>query len=518
MAGQIKSLVKKIFSSDKGSDSFSIYSEKALNNAWYLTDYLPDPDKIVQKLGGRKYLKTLLEDDEISSAVEVRKAAALSTPWKIDGGDTNVNGFITDEITKNVNQIMKDSFMAILLGYNVLEQVWAQSDSGIILAKIQAKPLDWFIPGQNGLAKFKESIGRDAIEYPQEKFLLIQNDPSFENPYGEAVLSRVFYPYKFRCAGWQFWADALQKFAVPFLHGKTNSQEVNGKSTVEQLALMLDSAKRGSAIATDKDTEISILGGNLASGVFSEFDTAVNDRIRRKILGQNLTSAASGESLAIGKVHNEVRDDIRRFDILLLASAVQKIINNYFTLNQFKGEIPKFTLQDNKGLESERADRDAVLSYKCGVTFTEKYMLDRYDFNEGDIKISDKVPNSGGAGSPPLSFKYAPPSKGKSACPSCGISHEGVHYKFIARDKLPDNQQKVEELADDAIHASPKGGVVRPEVILAAVRSARSQDDLRKKLLLLIGDNNEKFEESFTKALYSATLMGFLSNRRDLDK
>jgi hypothetical protein len=93
------------------------------------------------------------------------------------------------------------------------------------------------------------------------------------------------------------------------------------------------------------------------------------------VLGQTLTSSIGkgGGSFAAAKVHNEVREDKRRADVRMISGTGQRLVDALWELNGFPGEPPEFCMQDDVGLEQERADRDAVL-VDLGVRFTPEYV------------------------------------------------------------------------------------------------------------------------------------------------
>ena len=55
------------------------------------------------------------------------------------------------------------------------------------------------------------------------KFMLTRHRESHKQPFGEALLSRVYWPWYFRHNGWQFWGQFLERFGTPLLLGKVSS-------------------------------------------------------------------------------------------------------------------------------------------------------------------------------------------------------------------------------------------------------------------------------------------------------
>jgi phage gp29-like protein len=479
----------------KKLDSNTLYNEVALREAFYLIQYLPDPDKVIREMGGRKNLKELLQDDEIYAAVTTRKAAAVSTPWTITGGSDEVNQEITKILKPHTDRIFKDAWMAVLYGYSVLEPVYHVDPNigAVSLLKCQSKPFHWFKPQDNGGVVFRPHGFGEGIEFDKGKFVLVVNEPSFENPFGEALLSRVFYAYKFRCCGWQYWVESLERFAFPFLHGKTENLTLpDGKSSVQAMASSLDKARRGSSIVTDKNSEVELLQASANSSTFKDFEQSVNKRIQKVILGQTMTTdVGSTGALATAKVHDSVRDDRRRSDIKLITDAVQQIIDTLFYLNDFSGDIPQFEMRDDESLNMERVERDKGL-YTIGVRFTPDYIKNNYNVDDQEFTVTEETT--------PVPFGQ--------------FSDKGSEEKKFVDNrpkKYTRNQEVLEDLKENTIKESGETSVVSEEEILAIVKSSRSPEDLVDRLSIYVGADSKEFEELLTKAQYSAKLMGYFN-------
>jgi len=60
---------------------------------------------------------------------------------------------------------------------------------------------------------------KELTELPKYKFLLSRHQPTFDNPYGEKVLQRCYWPVKLKQSTVESWVDLIAKFGVPYLIG-----------------------------------------------------------------------------------------------------------------------------------------------------------------------------------------------------------------------------------------------------------------------------------------------------------
>jgi phage gp29-like protein len=244
---------------------------------------------------------------------------------------------------------------------------------------------------------------------------------------------------------------------------------------------------------TGADEEITTINAN-ASGEFEKMNMALNETIQRVVLGQTLTSSIGkgGGSYAAAKVQNEVRDDKRRADVRMIVRTIQSLVDALWELNAFTGDPPRFELQDDVGLEKDRADRDAILADKLGVRFTPDYFTERYDLNEDDFTIVDPKP----AVAPPIA---APPN---------GADAPALSALLSGSPRFTPEQQVIERGIAEVLGNLPS--VIADAEIKAAIRLATSPQDLHERLLVILdGAESPEFQRTFEKALFVADVLGY---------
>ncbi len=82
---------------------------------------------------------------------------------------------------------------AVLFGFQPIEIIWKPQGNLILPFEIKAKPAEWFVFDDENNLKLKTKDNFKGELLPDKKFLCPQYNPSYQNPYGERTLSRIFW-------------------------------------------------------------------------------------------------------------------------------------------------------------------------------------------------------------------------------------------------------------------------------------------------------------------------------------
>ena len=445
----------------------------------------PDIDQRLRDLGITRYdLKKLEGDDEIMAACETRQNAMISTPWHLEPGTGRAVSFVWDQLTPHIESILRCAWRAVPYGYSVAEAVYQQIDGGRIgLAHYIEKPFEWFYPEIDGSLLYQSDVQGMVSVDTQFKFFATIRGQTYEQPYGEALFSRLYSPWFFRTHGWRYWMQFLERIGIPFLLGKTVGD-------TGEMANALQGLVRGGSIAVGTDENVELLASTTTGDQFDRFEDRVSRRIQKLILGQTGTTelGATGSYAAV-RVQNEVRDDRRKSDIRMASRTVNRLIAALWTLNQFNGKPPEFIMEDDTGLQAERADRD-LKHYQAGIRHTEQYLLRTYDYEPGDFTIAEDAPPE-----PDVPQQGQPPK------------FAAMKFAAVSGPFTPE-QMAVEALGDAAVAAGVQP--VPDDAIQSAIRAARSPEDLERRLaVVLAGQTSDEFRRQLERALFAADVMGY---------
>jgi phage gp29-like protein len=204
--------------------SDEIATRKRSLNFYSLSSYLPDPDSVLRKQGKDiRVYKDLLCDSHIFACVLSRKSGVLSLEWEIKNGTDKTE--LTEKLETllkkiDIYRLINDILDCTLFGFQPIEIIWGKVDNLILPVELKAKPPEWFCFDDENQLKFRTKEHYYGEELPPKKFLCPQSNPSYENPYGERTLSRVFWPATFKKGGLKFWVIFTEKYGIPHLVGK----------------------------------------------------------------------------------------------------------------------------------------------------------------------------------------------------------------------------------------------------------------------------------------------------------
>lgn len=364
-----------------------LQSEIAVSRMVSFVTSVPDPDELLKKIGIKRYqLKQLELDDEISQCIDTRREAVVATPWRIEPNQSRVGKFITSVLEPHVEDLKRGVIEARFYGYSVMEIIYEQIQKGIGIKRLSLKPLEWFAPKQDkSLVFFPDdgSGGMEGIPCDPVKFLLTVCNGSYNNPYGESILSRLWFPVTWRRESWQMWLQFLETFGEPIILGMVRDYQAFVEAMVAQG--VRSTVAWESVSGDDKAQAITAS----TPGEFERLENAILRRIQKLILGQTLTSdVGSNGSYAVAAIHNEVRNDKRRADMRMVQTTGQQLVNNLCLINGIK-DVPKFVMADDSGLETARAQRDSILApilKISGLQLKREYFERNYDYTSEDIE------------------------------------------------------------------------------------------------------------------------------------
>ncbi len=476
--------------SKKALSNGSLYSQEAVSQFYKFSKQI-DLDETLRKAGIKRHrLAILLDDDEISQAVETRVDALLATPFRFEPSDTPEAILLMQEIKEWFAEIATGSINALLFGYSVLEAVYDQADDGQIgLNWIGEKPMEWFEPKNDGRLIYRQDGAGKESEVDQIfKFFMTRRKATYKQPYGKALLTVVYWLDFFRRNGFKFWAKFLERFGTPILLGKVSGEE----NTCDDMNQALLNAHAQSVISIDAEDDVQILSatssGN-AGASFETFNNTIIRQIQKVILGQTLTSGTDGTgSRALGEVHDNVRKDKLNADIRLVTPTFQAIVNALCALNGW-GKHEIILGEKSKQLNKDQAERDVQLK-NAGAVFTTQYFIREYGLQEGDL--AESLPSL----TPQPQFKVLP----------------NRPFSFAASvKKFSPDQQEIEELTDE------QGSIqlLSQAEVNELVQKSHSPQELAFNLMQLIpGASESTFTANLDQALYAADVYGYVSAKR----
>jgi len=363
-------------------------------------DVLPNPDKILRDANQtiEEYSK-FKYDAHVYACIQSRKSAVLSLEWQInqDGEESGVSKFINDLFSHfDMRKIISEMLDAPLYGYKPLEIYWMVEDGYIVPRDIVGKPPHWFAFDSFNLLRFRTLSTPTGTLVPPKKFLLLSNEATYDNPYGEAVLSKCFYPVIFKKGGMKLWATFTEKYGMPYLHGKL----LTGSTAKDfnDLLVNLMALRQDGVLVTEEETSIEIKEATKTSSqeIYKQLLHFCNAEISKAILSQTLTTE-QGEtgSYAMSQTHLQVRGDVVEADKKLVESGFNKLIEWIVDMNfENPVEYPKFEMYEQEDVDKALAERDAILVpvlQQSGKKLSTSYLISAYNLKDTDLEDAPVV-------------------------------------------------------------------------------------------------------------------------------
>ena len=373
-----------------------IATRKRALNFYSLANILPDPDIVLKKQGKDiRIYKELLCDPHVFACTQSRKAGVLSLDWEINRGlDKDQNAEDIENLLKklDIQKLMSDILDATQFGFQPLEIIWKRDKSGHIMPeRVTAKPPEWFCFDDDNNLKFRTKENYYGEIVPDKKFLLALNNPTYNNPYGDRTLSRVFWNVTFKKGGLKFWVVFTEKYGMPHLIGK--HPRGSTKEETNSLADMLEDMVQDAIAVIPDDSSIEIQEASKSSSaeIYEKLIDKMNTEISKAILGQTLTTeiGATG-SYAASNTHMQVRQDIIDSDKKLVEGVINQLIQWIYEINFANAEVPVFELYEPEDVDLTLAQRDKILS-DTGVKFTKEYFIKNYGLEDEDFDIREDI-------------------------------------------------------------------------------------------------------------------------------
>ena len=369
---------------------------------------LPNPDKVLSRRGqSLTVYRELLSDAHLTAALNSRESATLSYDWRIERGDcpTRLHKIIEkwffsiierkmciedlsrDELTSNLLDVIYWGFQPAELTWDYIQGMW-------LPVQITPKPpewFDWFI-GEKGVPelRFLSIQNPTQGEPPPDPWTMIcpRIKPSYDNPYGQGVAQRCFWPIVFKRANMEFWLNFMERFGTPWVKGI-----IEGNASTDDLTAFADDLKllvQDAVIAVSGNRNVEILEAKNQAGSIQGFQALcdyMDSQMSKAILGHTLsTDAGDKSSYAATRGALTVRNDIQKRDITMVRAIWGDIINLIFLRNGYMDTprpVPVPFHADE--VETERASRDEALT-RAGVLFTKDYFTRTYHLENDDIK------------------------------------------------------------------------------------------------------------------------------------
>lgn len=297
---------------------------------WSYGNVIDRSDSVLAARGGSKGLAIydeLERDPKVGSTLDKRIAALVGREWQVSAGAETPEAEEVAELVRRAltrlpwNRCVREMMAALLKGVSMGEVMWEVVGNELLPAAIRSRnPMRFtFLAGQDGgppeLRLLTRAAMIEGVTVPPRKFLVHRRAGRYDDPWGQGLGYRLFWPVFFKRQGVAFWMSALEKFGQPTAVGKYPSG--SKPEDVAKLVAALEAVASEAGVAVPEGMAIDLLEAK-RSGTFDGYTSLasyMDSDIAQVILGETLTSdGGDNGSRALGEVHNGVRLEITKGD------------------------------------------------------------------------------------------------------------------------------------------------------------------------------------------------------------
>ena len=435
-----------------------------------------DVDEVLKRANlTRSDLLKLLYDDEISGCVSRRTAAVMSNPWHIEGDSTDWLYAAVSAVYEDAVRVM---MQALWIGSSIGELIWQDGEQKTIRAVVP-RVIEQFKSDADGNLVWKSPNGGEVAVIP-EKVLRGAVNVNKTNPYGDALLSRVYWAWFAKNYAEQFWNKFAERHASPLTVIKSAVNTANRDEAQRDLAALAAAGSQGVAdgvVAMSDQDSIEFVEANNDGTAHEKYTRHQIQRIQKTLLGRVLTSELETGSRAAQETDDGFTRDIADADLTFVERGINHLVYCLLTINGMDAEGVYFTYERAQAIDKSRWERDVALLNTGKVELTEQYYLDNYGFEPQHFRVVAAAPAT-----PKLSLSLS---------------------------QLTPGAQEVEDGITAALKDAPE--MLGVEAVLAVAREARDEADLMRRLVLLYDDHDDSaYTDWLAGALALAAAQGYV--------
>lgn len=482
----------------------------------------PTDDTLLTRGGGRgiRIYDDIERDTHAYAVLQKRKMALVSREYNVEAAsssrlDKKAAELVRSQLKNLACRVPDDEILptatgfdavslnlldATLKGFAVGEIMWQTDGSEIVAAEVRPKDQRRFefSRGATGyrlnLKTWSNFIPGEPV--PPRKFIVHSFGAKDGAPHGLGLGTRLFWPVFFKKQDITFWLTFVDKFASPTPVGEYQP----GTDPAEQTRLLnsLRGIAHETGIIIPAGTVLRYLeaqrGGSIDT--YEKLARYMDEQISECVLGEtgSTNQHGSGGSRARDQVGNEVRLELVQADADLLSGTINCTLIKWITAVNLPGANPPRVWREVAAPQDlkAKAERDAVLTDKCGVYFSQAYFEREYAFQEGDVvKVQ-----------PPV----APSPSASTGPPGGGIAEAA---SFADAPLLTPAQQSIENLKANAIGQAGTAMDGMLKQVKDIIEGAASFEEAKSRLATAYGDMDETpLGELLARAIFAAQVTG----------
>lgn len=416
--------------------------------------FVPYNPSVLVTRKGLSIFDQMKRDEQIKSCLMFKKHAILSPGWEIKSPgdqeeDWEVTEFVRDTFLRlpgGMDRAVRKILLGLDYGYSVTEKIygdaaWAPGKKPLIkLTSVKPHYFDFEMdPFGNVLSLIQRYVPGLAQEVflPTDKFVVYQNEPEFENPYGTSDLEAAYRAWWVKDNAYKWFAVLLERYGMPplFLFYNPNNYSGNQLEELKKVVRNIQNSTMGLLPRQDKDAlefwsaKLAAEGKEVYLAALSRFDQDIG----RALLMPSLIGATSDDQSG-GNKGSYARANVHFKNFLYVVGAAQRDVASNAINSQI---IPQLVDLNFAGVEHYpeftwgRLDDELELTlFDTWQKLVEGKVVNRIEDDETHIRKSLGFPENDEPVLEPL------PEKGSTPDPKDKKKTEG--------EPIPEEEQSAE--------------------------------------------------------------------------
>lgn len=418
-------------------------------------------------------------DGHLVSVLGTRKRAVAGLPFTVEpASDRARDRRIAQAAQAMIEDIdnWQDALVGILdaiaKGYSGTEIDWRQKGDRVWVQRLLPRPAAWFVPDRDQADLWRiRTEQAPAWGEPLQPGAWIWHEAKAKSgatAAGAALMRPLAWIYLFRNYTLKDWLIFAETYGAPVRIGKYRPGTGDDDLAVLYQALK-DLGVDAAAMIPDSTTIEFVQAASTRSSVdvYAKLVDWGANEMSKAVLGQTLTTQASDKGTqALGRVHDEVRQDLIEADAAQLSRTLTRDLVVPWVAYQFgpQDRYPRLVLQATPDEDLDQAAGLYVKLAELGVQFPADHVHSRFGIPRppggpdvyGKAQAAVSVPADAGAGKAAV-----------AASEGCGCS-QGRLLTLSELDDLPPLARQQEELIRSALQ---RGGYAGWEQVIEQVRA-----------------------------------------------
>lgn len=447
------------------------------------------------------------KDTHLYSVLQTRKLAVQGLDWDVlpysdDPEDKKRADFVTDVLSdlESFEDVLLDLLDAIGKGFSAAEIMWSVQKDRAWIENIEWKqPKKFTFDDDWQIRLLTDTDPINGITLPPGKFVVHQYKAKSGHPSRAGIIRVCGWMYLFKNYDIKDWVSFAEVFGKPIRLGKYPPGATNEDKDVLRQALIQLGTDAAGMIPDGALIEFIETKGTTGTNIYAALADFCNREMSKAVLGQTLTSDVGNTgSYAAGKVHNEVRQDLKEADCKAIAKTLRRDIIKPLLVFNF-GEsrrLPwiKFHYEEPEDQETQAKTYQVLTD--MGLPIATEHIYEKFGIPKPDKGQEILKPIIGQSPvTAPLSLTAL-----KADAPADGRG----------------GQQAVDALADRTLDQGLAAIGAMTEPFRKVINEAQSLEEIKTKLLAAYqGLDAAEFEELLAKAIFLADLYGRWSEQND---